>query len=930
VAADLTQIGAPQAWQAGYTGRGQTVAVLDTGIDATHPDLTGKVVASQDFTGSGDVVDHYGHGTHVAATIAGSGAASGGVHRGVAPDARLVIGKVLDDTGSGSESGIIAGMQWAAPLAGVVNMSLGGDYTDGTDPMSQAVDTLGAQYGTLFVVAAGNDGLYGEGTIQAPGAAAAALTVGAVDATDTLADFSSLGPEPGSEAAKPDITGPGVDIISARAAGTSAGNPIDANYTADSGTSMATPHVAGAAALLRQEHPDWSGNQLKAALMDTAAPVHGGDLYDHGAGRVDIAAATAVPVVGGATVQLGTLGYPQTGTASAPVTWTNTGSRDTMLALSLTVTDRQGTAAPAGALTLSAASVSVPAGGHASATIRADETALGTRPGLYEGVLSAHSGGTTVHTPIAFYVEPPSYDLTVTTTALPGTPDGSLSSDAMVVNLDDPALFNEFDGGEAGEDMTVRVPAGDYSVIGDVFDTSTNSRDALAGTSEVHVSGPTMVVLDGAHARQVTATMAGLATQAQEVGIAAIRYGRTGPGFWLEPAAWDADAARAPIYSTVLSTVDVGTLNTYEVFGLRAPGTGPSPFLYDVARNLNGSIPADPSYVVSTAERARMARIDLSVHQYDVPGGGTGHQRYLQSPDGALIGQDATDPAPANRVDYVTPGWPTTDEAFLTGDSPAAGLILAESGRVTYQPGGHASVDLFGQPLHPDWYDNTDPEPVSECVSSAPSRTRGNIHVQLVPLTDSHDRFNCTASFWPVPASDAPTLSLSRNGQQVGSVAGFVGNFTVPAAAGDYRLALDENASSLLPISTHTATTWTFRSTGPSGDGSTVLPLLSVNYGLPMDANDHPTGNQATFTVSQPHGVPTQNITGMNLWTSTDDGATWQASTVRRDAPKGGPVTFTATLPVAASGQAVSLRVSATGSAGSAIEQTIIRAYTAS
>ena len=110
--------------------------------------------------------------------------------------------------------GVVLGPE--APL-----IALGGDDTDGTDPMSQALDALSAQYGTLFVVAAGNDGLYGEGTIESPGAAAAALTVGAVDATDTLADFSSVGPETGSEAAKPDLTAPGVDIISARAAGTS-------------------------------------------------------------------------------------------------------------------------------------------------------------------------------------------------------------------------------------------------------------------------------------------------------------------------------------------------------------------------------------------------------------------------------------------------------------------------------------------------------------------------------------------------------------------------------------------------------------------------------------------------------------------------------------------------------------------------------------
>src|SRR5205814_2214191 len=114
VAGDLTQIGAPTAWASGATGRGVRVAVLDTGIDATHPDVAGKVLTSANFTDSPDVVDRVGHGTHVAATIAGTGVASGGVHRGVAPDAQLVVGKVLGDDGFGTDSQVIAGMQWAA------------------------------------------------------------------------------------------------------------------------------------------------------------------------------------------------------------------------------------------------------------------------------------------------------------------------------------------------------------------------------------------------------------------------------------------------------------------------------------------------------------------------------------------------------------------------------------------------------------------------------------------------------------------------------------------------------------------------------------------------------------------------------------------------------------------------------------------------
>jgi subtilisin family serine protease len=173
----------------------------------------------------------------------------------VAFGASLLNGKVLDDFGFGSDSGIIAGMEWAAKQkARVVNMSLGGFPTDGTDPMSQAITRLTARYRTLFVVAAGNSGP-GEQTVENPGVATEALTVGAVDAEDQLADFSGRGPRFGDYAMKPDITAPGVDIIAARAAGTALGDPVNQWYTRLTGTSMATPHVAGAAAIMAQRWP---------------------------------------------------------------------------------------------------------------------------------------------------------------------------------------------------------------------------------------------------------------------------------------------------------------------------------------------------------------------------------------------------------------------------------------------------------------------------------------------------------------------------------------------------------------------------------------------------------------------------------------------------------------------------------------------------
>ncbi|MET9627063.1 S8 family serine peptidase [Lentzea sp. NPDC006480] len=274
----VKQIGAPAAHERGITGKGVKVAIVDTGVDENHPDLKGQQIAEKNFTTDPDNTDHVGHGTHVGSTVASHDSKYGGV----APGAQLLDAKVCVEFGC-QESWILDGMRWAAEQgAQVVNMSLGGGDTEEIDPLEQAVNELTAKYGTLFVIAAGNSG--GTGTVSSPSTAEAALSVGAVDRDDSLAPFSSKGPRVGDSGLKPEVTAPGVGIVAA-AAGT------NGEHVAFSGTSMATPHVAGAAALLKSQHPEWTPAQLKSVLATTAKPTAGLSAFDQGAGRIDVSKA---------------------------------------------------------------------------------------------------------------------------------------------------------------------------------------------------------------------------------------------------------------------------------------------------------------------------------------------------------------------------------------------------------------------------------------------------------------------------------------------------------------------------------------------------------------------------------------------------------------------------------------------------------------
>ncbi|WP_405106566.1 S8 family serine peptidase [Micromonospora sp. NBC_01405] len=499
LAESVPQIGAPAAWAAGVTGTGVKVGVIDTGIDPTHPDLSGNIAGIANFTGEADGVDHHGHGTHVASTVAGTGAASGGRHKGVAPGAQVLSAKALDSSGFGQDSWIIASMEWAAAQgADVVNMSLSAPTTtDGTDPMSQAVDSLTASTGTLFVVAAGNN--QGDLAIGSPGAANAALTVGAVDKRDALAPFSNRGPRYGDAAVKPEITAPGAEIVAARAAGTSLWPIVDGQYTRVSGTSMATPHVAGAAALLAQANPDWTPAQLKDALV-TTTKAGAYSWWQGGTGRLDVPRALQQHVYGSATVNVGRIADGTQAPIERKVTYTNAGSAPVTLNLALDVKAFDGKPVPAGSATLSANSVVVPAKGAAEVTFTVDPKAGPT--GGYGGLLLASTadGSVSVRTALSWYKETAMQPVTIRLVGSRGdTPRpetvGAIRVDNPVDN--DPMTLPAYYEMARNGVVTMRLPVGVYDIQVAMMEHEEGVRRATLMTeTEVEVTAPTEVTLD--------------------------------------------------------------------------------------------------------------------------------------------------------------------------------------------------------------------------------------------------------------------------------------------------------------------------------------------------------------------------------------------------------------------------------------------------
>ncbi|ALG09372.1 S8 family peptidase [Kibdelosporangium phytohabitans] len=922
----VPQIGAPAAWRNGFTGKDVKVAVLDTGVDATHPDLAGKVAGAKDFSGGSDPADRHGHGTHVASTILGSGAASGGKYKGVAPDARLLAAKVLGDDGSGDLSGIISGMEWAVEQgAKVVNLSLGGTDSEDVDPGEEAVNRLSAAKGVLFVIAAGNEGEQGPASIGSPGSADAALTVGAVDRADKLAYFSSRGPRSFDNAVKPEITAPGVGIVAARAAGAPAQNPVGDHYMAASGTSMATPHVAGSAVLLAQQHPDWAGDRLKAALTGAAKPTDGLNPFEQGAGRVDVARVSTQQV--GANVSTIAFGSLPWDSATKPVTrelvYRNSGTAPVDLDLRADMRDAAGKPAADGLVTVAKPKVTVPAGGTASVTVTLEQ---GQRPrGAYGGtVIATSASGASVRTLVGADLERQQFDVNLKLIGREGNgPDGKgANAYVFVTNLDTGVMVPYFVTEGGGQ---LRLPQGRYffmAQINEVRD-GADTHPTLVPAPGVVVDKNSEVVLDGRGAKPVTvrtdrpdARSSGDVVDFTEQ----LAGGGTAGHSWWQTRIFN-DTNYSYVAPTATNVPDFSFMLVTQLAKQSEDGrTDNSPYVYNLRFPSKGQVPDVSRYRVRDHE---LAKVDAS---YASTGGKQwGKLHTLPSPYANEKNVDdawwftSASRLPANREEFYSAGdfvW--FKKLLVDGNSSNGGYseIYEYKPAVRYQPGKRYQEAWNRAVAGP-----------SLKYSTETVRKGDNLSVILPVFASNAEGLSIGAA--------AGRTRLARNGKEIANVPrvphyhfpdGGPVAFDVPADEADYTLTVEatRQEDTTVELSKEVTAAWRFRSSHV--DGTATLPLIALRAKPELGRDNDawrllPTA--MPIEVERPAGV-TGDVRRVNVAASFDGGRTWHNQIVFKDGKQWRAYVW---APLLGRSPFVSLRLSAQDGSGNAVTQTITNAY---
>jgi hypothetical protein len=669
-----------------------------------------------------------------------------------------------------------------------------------------------------------------------------------------------------------------------------------------SGTSMATPHVAAAAAILAQAHPGWDGERLKTALTSTAQPI-AASIYGQGAGRLDVTRAIAQPVyVAAGNLGFGFLTWPNEQAAMArAVTLHNDGDAAVVLDLALRITDERGNPAPAGMFTLDTSRVSLPPGERRDVTVTMQP--LARTAGLYGGWLEASNESVRVVAAIGAEQEPERYELRLRQTWRTGKP--AIDAFAYVVETvtGDLQLIETF--GATGI-VTLRMPPGTYTVIARLGDEpdedGTLTQQAILIESEIALAADTSIELDAARALPLTVSVDRPGAKVIDPLLwMSMRGSAYGIGFLLPVLQEAYLTPTRPVVSHELTAVTAFTV-------FPADSETGAPYRYDLTFQSEGSIP-------STAYRVRdreLARVDAHYHTQGVPLEALRvNWTDVDGLGGFLSERLRTVALPWRRTEYFSPGF--SRRSILSLQAP--GATGGDEVKVTHRhDAGTYALAWNAAPIGPGFGDPMQFEGItfwSDILIVNPGLFSPGGGGQDA-LTYSADGLTGSLTAW-------------RDGEEVGhhENPGFVG-FAVPPGRARYAIEVDAQrrvAWSTLESDVHVR--WELTTEPPGGGIPVGLPIMVVRATGPVDESSvAPAGVPYALRLEVDHQVGSSPVTDLRLDVSYDEGATWRRAPVVRIGNQG----FALLVHPRRAGT-VSLRARASDAAGATVEHTTIQSY---
>ncbi|MGW7068757.1 S8 family peptidase [Streptomyces sp. NPDC054855] len=905
----LERIKAPDAWNLGLSGEGVDVAVIDSGVDAKHPDLQGKVEAEANFTTDPTPGDGNGHGTHVASVAVGTGAQAEGARKGVAFGANLWSAKVVADNGEGLTSWVIAGMEWAARRgADVINVSLGGVPRQ-DDPLADVVDTLSSETDTLFVVASGDE-TAGDFSVTTPGVAESALTV-----AGNGYRLDGAGPAPYTYLAKPDLVAPAAGIMGAQT-----GGGTTQPYGAMTGTSPATAQTAGAAALLREQHPDWDARRVKAALTAAAQELEGQLPLNDGAGLLDVArAATDTVRLSHGNVDFAYLPYPDSSKpATRDIAITNEGDAPRSFAVSDRTTDLAGDTAPDNLVTSSKERVTVTPGATEVVTITL--TPANGDPGPYKGfVILAEESGPQRHLPLNFTMEAPRVTTSLKVLDRHGEPWAG--GTVLLVSLN--GKYQPGGGGwglvnldEQGQGAA-RMAPGPMTMMATVRTPEKGDEPesvALTGYSEIVVEEDRLITIDARRARQLEpARVEGTRTKVASALIHFEQQDEKGYDLGTMLVATGDEVEDERVFLEPTSPAQHGEAAFETRWRLFSDGKShrSQADIYDLVLGSGSAIPGTLRFTVSKRDARALARIESDYRS--VLGSAdtyvdtvSAHSDLVNN--SVMLSYPLS--VPQRRVEMVTAREDIVWRQHVTYGTPQTVHAKLVTPETVYKPGRRYCTS---------WFEATAPALIATHLSDA-------LNVGSAQISDGTHMGGVDQGIL-----GSQPIKMFRNGKELNRANG--GSFPTTPERALFRVEHTARpVQEILPVGRRVDTAWTFPSEGPAPGGPLRTPsILRIDYdpettsaGV-LRAGRSMTMKARIIAGTDQDDVGTVEKGTLQMWLSTDQGEHWSRMSVK--AGHDGWFTTRAHDLKLRPGDTVSVRAHGTASGQRGVEQTLIDVY---